>query len=411
VPPADEGLDSFDPSGGELDHRLVVQDELAVVDGALEIGLELQALQGGVVHRGFEHLVAALPRFLGHVHRNVGVPQELLGALGSARSRVGGRDADGGADEDLLALEVERALERREDPRCNLGGVDAVAAVLEQDRELVPSEASGGVRLPERVLQALADLAQHPVTGGMTERVVDRLEVVQVHEQDGDREVVARLPLDHVLDAVLEQRPVRQAGDRVVEGLVLELLLERLAFGHVTGVEDDPFHVLVVQQVGPKGLDVQPEVVAVLHAELGEPRVGVALTPAGREELQHARSILRLDQDGQLRPLQLAGRVAEHAFDRRADVSDLRVGLDDHDHVRGVLDQRGESRLALPDEQDLGRERAIERQGDLRGQSLQGVPDRTRDARRSGHHEQTLELLLHEQRSVQHERGVRRHTE
>ena len=363
--PAHERLETLDPSGRELDHRLVVQDELAVVDGALEIGLELQALQGGVVHRGFEHLVAALPGFLGHVHRHVGVPKELLGALGSARSRVGGRDADRGADEDLLALQVERSLERREDPRRNLRGVDAVAAVLEQDRELVSTEASGGVGLPERVLQALADLVEHPVTGGVTERVVDRLEVVQVHEQDGDREVVARLPLDHVLDAVLEQRPVRQAGDRVVEGLVLELLLERLAFGHVTRVEDDPLHVLVVQQVRPKGLDVQPVVVAVLHAELGEPRVGVALTPAGREELQHARSILRLDQDGELRPLQLAGLVAEHAFDRRADVSDLGVGLDDHDHVRRVLDQRGESRLALPDEQDLGRERAIERQGDL----------------------------------------------
>ena len=63
--------------------------------------------------------------------------------------------------------------------------VFAVAAVLEQDRELVPSEASGGVRLPERVLQTLADLAEHPVAGGVTERVVDRLEVVQVHEQIG----------------------------------------------------------------------------------------------------------------------------------------------------------------------------------------------------------------------------------
>ena len=33
--PADERLEDLDPSGRELDHRLEVQDELAVVDGAL----------------------------------------------------------------------------------------------------------------------------------------------------------------------------------------------------------------------------------------------------------------------------------------------------------------------------------------------------------------------------------------
>jgi hypothetical protein len=38
-----------------------------------------------------------------------------------------------------------------------------------------------------------------------------------------------------VLDTVLKQRAVREARDGVVERLVLELLLERLAFGDVIG--------------------------------------------------------------------------------------------------------------------------------------------------------------------------------
>ena len=53
-------------------------------------------------------------------------------------------------DEDLLALELERTLERREDPRGDLGRVDPVPAILEQDRELVAAEPGGGVRLAER---------------------------------------------------------------------------------------------------------------------------------------------------------------------------------------------------------------------------------------------------------------------
>ena len=61
----------------------------------------------------------------------------------------------------------------------------------------------------------------------MALRVVDDLEVVEV-EEDDDR--TARRALDHgvtpQLDLVDEGGPVRQPGQRVVEGLVPELLLE-----------------------------------------------------------------------------------------------------------------------------------------------------------------------------------------
>jgi len=39
--------------------------------------------------------------------------------------------------------------------------------------------------------------------------------------------------------------------------------------------------------------------------------------------------------------------VAEDALDRGAHVTDRGICFDDHDHVRGVLDQRGEACLAL----------------------------------------------------------------
>ena len=64
----------------------------------------------------------------------------------------------------------------------------------------------------------------------MAEGVVDRLEVVDVHEQHRDGFAVALLALDGVQHAVAEQRPVREVGDGVVERLVLQLLLELLAF-------------------------------------------------------------------------------------------------------------------------------------------------------------------------------------
>ena len=64
----------------------------------------------------------------------------------------------------------------------------------------------------------------------MAEGVVDDLEVVEVEEQDdGDRaRPAARQPL---VDLLGEQGPVGEAGQRVVMGLVAELLLEPRELG------------------------------------------------------------------------------------------------------------------------------------------------------------------------------------
>ena len=56
----------------------------------------------------------------------------------------------------------------------------------------------------------------------MTESVVDRLEVVEVEEEDRG---VAGAHDQRVLDAVREERPVREPGQGVMEGLMAKLLL------------------------------------------------------------------------------------------------------------------------------------------------------------------------------------------
>ena len=163
-----------------------------LLERALQVGLQLQAPQRRVVHRGLEDLVAALARLLRHVHRDVGVAQELLRAS-SPPSPVPSDDgdADARADEDLLALEVERLLQHLHDPVGDVRGPDALPAVLEQDRELVAAQPGRRVGRAERLLQPLADLGRQPVAGRVAEGVVDRLEVVEVHEQHRDRLPVA----------------------------------------------------------------------------------------------------------------------------------------------------------------------------------------------------------------------------
>ena len=110
---------------------------------------------------------------------------------------------------------------------------------------------------------ALGDLEQDPVADGVTEAVVDGLEVIEIDEQHGHPDAVAQRPRDRVADALVEQRPVGEMGDRIVEGLVGELLLERLALRDVAAVEHDPADRAVTQQVGVEDLEVAQAAVLV----------------------------------------------------------------------------------------------------------------------------------------------------
>ena len=363
VDPPDQGFDPGDLAALELDHRLVVEAELLVLERALQVGLEFQALQRGVVHRGLEHLIAALALLLRHVHRDVGVAQQLLG-VGHLGALGGDRDADRGPDEDLLAFQAEGRFERLHHAVGDVDGLDAVAPVLEQDRELVPTQPGGGVGGAQAFLDPFAHLAQDLVARGMAQRVVDRLEVVEVHEQHGHRLAVAVLPFDRVRDAVAEQGAVREVRDRVVEGLMRQLLLERLAFADVAGVEHDAAHVAVVQQVGPQGLHREVGPVVVAQAELDEPGVSLGLAER-REEGERAHHVVGVDQVRELRAFERFRCEAEHAMRRRARVPDRRVELEHGHDVRGVLHQRGEPSLALLAQQVFGERGALQGQGHL----------------------------------------------
>ena len=119
-----------------------------------------------------------------------------------------------------------------------------VGEVLEDDPELVATEASGTVRLAEAASQRLGRGLEQRVTGRVPERVVDELEVVEVDEQHGETTAVALDPGHRLLEPVLEEGPVAEPGERVVVRLVGEALLELPTVGDVPEApdpaDDDP---------------------------------------------------------------------------------------------------------------------------------------------------------------------------
>ena len=114
------------------------------------------------------------------------------------------------------------------------------ATSFEQDGELVAAEPGDGVARAQRRDERPAICDQQLVAGQVAEAVVDDLEAVEVEEEDGGQPLrLAARALDRLPQPVHEQRAVGQAGERVVEGVVEELLLGLLAVGDVVGVEHD----------------------------------------------------------------------------------------------------------------------------------------------------------------------------
>ena len=97
---------------------------------------------------------------------------------------------------------------------------------LAEHRELVAAHARERVARREQRREALGELGQQLVAAIVAEAVVDDLEAVEAEPEHRDGAAVAGGERERVVDAVDEQRAVRQRGQRVVQGAVLGLLLE-----------------------------------------------------------------------------------------------------------------------------------------------------------------------------------------
>ena len=146
VVPAHERLGGGHVAGGELDDRLQLDDQLAALGRALEVLLEAVAAQDGGVHRRLEDLVALLAGVLGRVHGDVGVAQQLLGAVDLRRPALD--DPEARVRRDLVPGDRERALEQPDDAVGDAADVLGVADVVQEHGELVAAQARGEVAAP-----------------------------------------------------------------------------------------------------------------------------------------------------------------------------------------------------------------------------------------------------------------------
>ena len=224
VAPAHERLDGHDAALVEVDERLVVELELVALERVAQVVLEREALDHAAADVLVEELVARAAQVLGALHRHVGVAHERLGAVAEP---VGDGDAEAGVDEDGLVAEHDRRGEAVEQPLGDLDRPALPGQALAQDGELVAAQPRERVAGREQRGEPRGELGQQLVAALVAEPVVDELEAVDVEPEHRGGAAVARGERERVVDAVDEQRAVRQPGQRIVEGAVPGLLLER----------------------------------------------------------------------------------------------------------------------------------------------------------------------------------------
>ena len=219
--PTQQRLHPDDAEVVEVVDRLVGEAELIVDECRTQFELELHVAGDLCLQLGEVHLVAVLPGTLGVVQRDVRIPQQL-----SARRAIADGDADAGVHHQRHrdALELERLAHHIEQSlgdelwrRIELGIVD-------QDDELVTTHPADRVGIAQRARQPRGNGDEQPVAGLVAEGVVDVLEVVEVDEQRRPCRPVALAAGEELLDAVHDQRPVRQVGQRVVQRLMAQLV-------------------------------------------------------------------------------------------------------------------------------------------------------------------------------------------
>ena len=100
-----------------------------------------------------------------------------------------------------------------------------------QDGEFVATQPCDRVALAEKLRQPNGKFADQAVARMMPERIVDMLEAVEIEHHHRDARALLRAG-DGVVQPILEQRPVRQSGQHVVESQMMSMGLACLQLEH-----------------------------------------------------------------------------------------------------------------------------------------------------------------------------------
>ncbi len=342
VRPAHQRLGPVDAAVAHVDQRLVLDEELAAFQRRGQgVGQAVAGDRAGV-GLGVGEFEAVAAGRLGPVHRDVGAAQHLRrrAFLGPALD-----DADAAPDRQLPALQSDRRGQGGQYADREVGHLLLGVGAGGQGDELVTAEPGDHLAGAGRAaLQPVGDLDQQPVPRRVPEAVVDRLETVEV--EVAQAVAVASGPAEGLLQPLEEQRPVGQAGQGVVGGLVAQAQVQQSTFGGVLHQRQLVLRLPVGvaqqrhRQIGPEHGAVVP-VVRLLDA--------VALALATHQLAVHppdVRGVVGVSPLADVAAADVSLQAAEHLQQGVVDLQDVPVEVGDADPHGRALEDRPEALLA-----------------------------------------------------------------
>ena len=212
---ARQGFETDDLGRVEPDHGLVVGQDPVFRQRLVHLADGFDPLHDRRPQAGVEGDVAAAVGLLGMVEREIGVLPQRFGVASV-------RTVDDAAERDLRHHHVAVALEGRAhalaDRVGDLRELVMVSAAIADHRELVAAQPVGGTDARGvAVAQALGHLADQPVADHVAHGIVDRLQMVDVDEDQREARRGAE----------------RQRGDRLVETAAIGQVRQLVEIGKV----------------------------------------------------------------------------------------------------------------------------------------------------------------------------------
>jgi hypothetical protein len=317
MPPAQQGFHAGDLLRPQIELRLVVQGKFVPLQRMTQARFQrepLERIRPDVLGEELEIVFALLFR---EIHGDVGVFHQRLLVLRVGRIHA---DADARRHPALLPQHDDRLHGRGEELARGDGDLLRIRHLLQEHHEFVAAQARDDIARAQAVLETRAHFLQQLVSRFVPQGVVDDLEAVEVDEHHGKAAAVALRHLDLVVEELAEHHPVRQRGERVVCGHVLDAFLGPLALHELADLAADHPHRLqqpvlrladfaAVENQHPDRLafrhDRKEE--CAMHAGVaGDPRLG----PGVRGEIGDPQGLSRLKclphQSG-------TGSVGQHA--------------------------------------------------------------------------------------------------
>ena len=221
-----------------------MQLELVLRDGAAQFVFQRKPRVGGRAHIRIEEAIAVAAGGFGAVERHVRHFQQAVG-IGAVLRRQ--RNADAGADIDLVAIDVERLGEDLDDAiGKRAGGFALTGLAALNDGKFVAAEPCQHVGFPQQRLEPRRCLPQQSIARGMAKRIVDVLEAVEIEQQDGERIPPPALACRRFFDLLRDRGTIGQTRQRVMMRHERDALLRFLAFGDVVDDDDQIFRLAVI---------------------------------------------------------------------------------------------------------------------------------------------------------------------